>query len=218
MHGLNWILAGITGGAALIGVARLLARPVSRAAPRGSNNARVRHSLETQVAQLGEIERRILSHVLHRERTARDASAEFEEHLTLGERMADRLASFGGSWTFIAIFASTLFVWIGYNVERAAGFDPFPFILLNLVLSCLAAVQAPVILMSQNRMSAMDRTAARHDYEVNLKAEMEIMGIHAKLDDLQQREWARLLEIQDRQIAALARIEHALAARLDSND
>jgi uncharacterized membrane protein len=67
-------------------------------------------------------------------------------------------------------------------------------------------------------MSAMDRTAARHDYEVNLKAEMEIMGIHAKLDDLQQREWARLLEIQDRQIAALARIEHALAARLDSND
>jgi uncharacterized membrane protein len=118
--------------------------------------------------------------------------------------------------TAALIAAGRLFAWIGYNVERPQGFDPYPFILLNLVLSCLAAVQAPVILMSQNRMAARDRVDARHDYEVNLKAEMEIMALHGKLDDLAQREWARLLEIQERQIAALARIERALAERAAS--
>jgi len=214
MHALIWILAGAAGAAAMIGAARFIARATPRAVSHAPAVAHAKQSLETQVARLGELERRILSHVVHREAVARDTNIEFEERLTLGERMADRLSAFGGSWTFLALFGATLLVWIGFNVERPGSFDPFPFILLNLVLSCLAAVQAPVILMSQNRMAAKDRVDARHDYEVNLKAEMEVMGLHAKLDDLQQREWARLLEIQERQIEALARIERALDARV----
>ncbi len=215
MHALYWILTGAAGAAALIGVAL----GFSKASPQTiSKTQRVTHAiqgLEARIARLGELERQILSRVVHREAVARDTNTEFEERLTLGERMADRLSRFGGSWTFLSIFGAILLGWIGYNVERTGSFDPFPFILLNLVLSCLAAVQAPVILMSQNRMSAKDRIDARHDYEVNLKAEMEVMGLHAKLDDLQQREWARLLDIQERQIEALVRIEHAITTHLD---
>jgi uncharacterized membrane protein len=118
-------------------------------------------------------------------RASRDVNAEFEQQLTFGERLADRIAVFGGSWGFISVFVAMLVAWIAYNVERPAGFDPYPLILLNLVLSCLAALQAPVIMMSQNRMAAKDRLDARHDYEINLKAEMEITQLHAKLDELQ---------------------------------
>jgi uncharacterized membrane protein len=124
------------------------------------------------------------------------------------------VATFGGSWSFIMLFLGGMGLWMLFNAEGSERFDPYPFILLNLVLSCLAALQAPVIMMSQNRQAAKDRLEAQHDYEVNLKAEMEVMGLHAKLDDLQQREWARLLEIQERQIEALARIERALEMRL----
>ena len=216
MHALIWILTGAAGAAAMIEAARWIARARPRAVSNAPAVAHAKQSLETQVARLGELERRILSHVVRREAVARDTNIEFEKRLTLGERMADRLSTFGGSWTFLALFGATMLAWIGYNVERPGSFDPFPFILLNLVLSCLAAVQAPVILMSQNRMSAKDRVDARHDYEVNLKAEMEVMGLHAKLDDLQQREWGRLLEIQERQIEALARIERALGARVSA--
>ncbi|HEY8156092.1 MAG TPA: DUF1003 domain-containing protein [Myxococcota bacterium] len=185
MHGLTWILAGLAGSTALVIAARLIARAMPRAVARREHHPWV----------------------------ARDTNLEFDEKLTAGQRMADRLASFGGSWTFITLFFGTLLAWIGYNLERPVSFDPYPFILLNLVLSCLAAIQAPVILMSQNRMSAKDRIDARHDYEVNLKAEMEISALHAKLDGLAQREWARLLEIQQRQIDTLARIERLLADR-----
>jgi uncharacterized membrane protein len=123
-----------------------------------------------------------------------------------GERLADRIATFGGSWSFILMFLAVLLGWIAWNSERAS-FDPYPFILLNLVLSCLAAMQAPVIMMSQNRMAAKDRLDARHDYEVNLKAEMEIMQLHGKLDELQQRAWSQLIELQQAQLEALQRIE-----------
>ena len=140
-------------------------------------------SLEASVARLGQRERRVLVRMLHRAPVARDVNAAFEEQLSLGQRLADRIATFGGSWTFIGLFAAFLVAWMTYN-DRAGSMDPFPFILLNLMLSCLAAVQAPLILMSQNRMAAKDRSDARHDYEVNLKAEMEIIGLHAKLDDL----------------------------------
>jgi len=212
MHAMLWILIGALGAAALYGLARGFARTRASALPLAPAAASASHGLEGRIARLGELERRILSRVLHREPVARDINREFEERLTLGERMADRLARFGGSWTFLICFGATLFAWIAYNVEWPGSFDPFPFILLNLVLSCIAAVQAPVILMSQNRMSEKDRLDARHDYEVNLKAEMEIMGLHGKLDELQQREWGRLLEIQERQLETLARIERALAA------
>jgi uncharacterized membrane protein len=170
--------------------------------------------LEARLARLGQHERHALARMLGRERVVRDPNAAFDDQQTLGDRLADRIATFGGSWTFISLFGATLFVWIAFNVERPQGFDPYPFILLNLALSCLAAIQAPIILMSQNRMAAKDRLQASHDYEVNLKAELEIMQLHAKIDELQQREWGDLLEIQSRQLEALERIETALRSAI----
>lgn len=126
---------------------------------------------------------------------------------TLGQRAADAVARFGGSWTFVGLFGITMLAWVGLNavllVGRGTTFDPYPYILLNLFLSMLAAIQAPVILMSQNRQSEKDRLSAAHDYEVNLKAELEIMLLHEKIDALCERQWAELLETQHRQLALL---------------
>src|SRR5438132_4410405 len=108
---------------------------------------------------------------------SRNVLQEEEEHLTFGQRVADRVASFGGSWPFIILFTAIMMVWIGINVARLANYDPYPFILLNLVLSTLAAVQAPIIMMSQNRQSSKDKLLAENDYQVNLKAEMEIAAL-----------------------------------------
>jgi len=151
----------------------------------------------------------------------RNVIAEHEEQLTLGQRVADRVAVVVGSWPFIIAQSGLFLLWIAINAYLAVnlirhpGFleawDPYPFILLNLVLSCLAALQAPVIMMSQNRMAAKDRLDARHDYEVNLKAEMEITQLHAKLDDLQQRAWAHLIELQQRQLDCLQRLERGVS-------
>ncbi len=108
-----------------------------------------------------------------------------KQPITFGDRMADRIASFGGSWTFIGIFVGVMLVWITINVlEHDKSFDPYPFILLNLVLSCLAALQAPIIMMSQNRQSLKDREQAQHDYDINIRAEKEIAALHAKIDSL----------------------------------
>jgi uncharacterized membrane protein len=118
---------------------------------------------------------------------------------SFGERAADRVASFGGSWTFLGLFASVLVVWMAVNSAYLLGsgaFDPYPFILLNLVLSCLAAVQAPIIMMSQRRSEARDRARAENDYKVNLKAELEIRALHDKLDRQLLRQWERLASIQ----------------------
>ncbi len=159
-------------------------------------------ALEEQVTELSALDRRILEKVLHRQAIARDTGAEFEELLSFGDRTADRIASFGGSWTFIGIFVTVLLAWIVLNTARPLGFDPYPFILLNLVLSFIAAMQAPIIMMSQNRMSQKDRLDARHDYEVNLKAELEIAALHLKLDELHLR-----------QLDAITRIEGLLLER-----
>ena len=112
----------------------------------------------------------------------------YPSQMTFGERLADRVATFGGSWTFIGLFLGAMVIWIVIN-SRGAAVDPFPFILLNLMLSCLAALQAPVIMMSQNRQSAKDRLDAQHDYEVNLKAEMEIVALHFKMDELREKQF-----------------------------
>lgn len=121
--------------------------------------------------------------------------------LTLGQRLADRIASFGGSWTFILVFFSFLAAWMALNVvERRAAFDPYPFILLNLILSCLAAIQAPVIMMSQNRKEEKDRRRSENDYKVNLKAEVEIQLLHEKLDHLMRVQLQKLLELQQLQL------------------
>lgn len=117
--------------------------------------------------------------------------------VTLGERVADQVASFGGSWNFLGIFAAILAVWMLINVAfLRPPFDPYPFILLNLVLSCVAAMQAPVIMMSQNRQAKKDRERAEQDYRINLRAELEVHLLHDKMDHLLLEEWQRLLEIQ----------------------
>jgi uncharacterized membrane protein len=123
----------------------------------------------------------------------------FDRRLTFGERLADKLADYAGSWHFIGIFFAVLILWIAANsfVLIWKPFDPYPFILLNLLLSCLAAVQAPVIIMSQNRQEAKDRLRAENDYRVNLKAEVEIRHLHEKMDHLLINQWQRLLEIQE---------------------
>ena len=142
------------------------------------------NAIVDHIGKLEERERRILARLLLRKPVSRDINEDFEKGSTFGQRVADRVAALGGSWTFIFAFLAMMLVWMLLNTAKTKPFDPYPFILLNLVLSCLAALQAPVIMMSQNRQNTRDRLDARHDYEVNLKAELEIERLHAKIDDL----------------------------------
>src|SRR6185436_11594292 len=141
---------------------------------------------------------------------SRNTAREFDEKLTFGQRLADRIAVFGGSWTFILIFLATLAAWIVVNTvvltRVAKPFDAYPYIFLNLILSMLAALQAPVIMMSQNRYAAKDRVAAEHDYEVNLKSELEILALHQKVDTLREQQWRELLAMQREQIQLLTKV------------
>ncbi|MEG0187250.1 DUF1003 domain-containing protein [Algoriella sp.] len=134
---------------------------------------------------------------------------EVEKDSTLGQRIADKVATFGGSWTFIIIFFTFLLIWMFLNfwMLHNKGFDPYPFILLNLILSCLAAIQAPIIMMSQNRQEDKDRERAEHDYKINLKAELEIKLLSEKIDHLLVHQNKKLLEIQEMQIQYLENIE-----------
>ncbi|HTU64563.1 MAG TPA: DUF1003 domain-containing protein [Steroidobacteraceae bacterium] len=163
--------------------------------------------LKARVAAADSLERDVVEAFLEREPVSRDLHREQAEVGTMGQRVADRVAQFGGSWAFIGLFAAVLFAWMLYNVEERKAFDPYPFILLNLLLSCLAAIQAPIILMSQNRQSEKDRLHAQADYAVNLKAEVEILALHAKIDELREQAWRELLEQQERQLAILERLE-----------
>ena len=141
---------------------------------------------------------------------SRNVLEELQQKLTPGQRLADRVASFGGSWPFIILFLAVMAAWIIINTLIVAEwnhtFDPYPYILLNLVLSMLAAIQAPVIMMSQNRHAEKDRIDAAFDYEVNLKAELEIMSLHQKLDILTQEQWRELLTVQQDQIGILTQL------------
>ena len=136
-----------------------------------------------------------------------DISKQFERKLTFGERLSDQIAEFGGSWKFLISFGAVLVIWIAINgvILVTHAFDPYPFILLNLILSCLAAVQAPIIMMSQNRAEARDRLRAENDYKVNLKAELEIRHLHEKIDHLLRRQYNRLFEIQQIQVEVTGR-------------
>jgi uncharacterized membrane protein len=146
------------------------------------------HLLQTGYDDLPERERRVLSRIAGRLAVSTDVNSAFHESRTLGARVADRVAAFGGSWTFIFLFGGVILVWVGLNVAlMAKAVDPYPFVFLNLILSMLAAVQAPIIMMSQNRQAEKDRLAMAHDYEVNLKAELEIMSLHEKVDDIRMR-------------------------------
>lgn len=155
---------------------------------------------------------KVARHVAARQQIARNLSQD-EGTPTPGQRAADAVASFGGSWTFVGLFALVLLVWVGLNTwlmaRQGSSFDPYPYILLNLFLSMLAAVQAPIILMSQNRQAEKDRLSAEHDYEVNLKAELEILLLHDKLDQLREQQWRELLALQQEQLALLAGLQQA---------
>jgi uncharacterized membrane protein len=164
------------------------------------------HNIADELGGIGPVERDVIHRFIHRKPIARDPIAEYSSQMTFGERLADRVASFGGSWTFISLFLVAMVIWIAMNSRGTAPVDPFPFILLNLMLSCLAALQAPVIMMSQNRQSAKDRLDAKHDYEVNLKAEMEIVALHFKMDELREKQWTMLMELQNRQMALLTKL------------
>ena len=189
--------------------ARLSTRDVHRL--RVEHLARVLHADRDD---LSAAERDVLDTIAADRLLAENAEAEVADRLSFGERVADRVAAFGGSWTFILSFFGILLAWIALNTVLLAArpFDPYPFILLNLVLSCVAALQAPVIMMSQNRQEAKDRVRAEHDYRVNLKAEIEVRLLHEKLDHLMLRQWGRLLDVQEDQ----GEILDEIVARLDA--
>jgi uncharacterized membrane protein len=158
-------------------------------------------------ADLDEQAQKVARHLAGRTLIARNVAQDFDVPTSFGQRAADAVATFGGSWTFVGLFAAVMLVWVGLNAvllsSRGSTFDPYPYILLNLFLSMLAAIQAPIILMSQNRQSEKDRASAEHDYEVNLKAELEIMLLHEKLDGLREKQWQELLAIQTQQLQLL---------------
>ncbi len=172
------------------------------------NIARKRFKVEVEA--LPERERQIFESFSERQPISRDTTKDSETDLTFGQKLADRVAAFGGSWTFIMLFGAALLAWVLLNAylltRNGDTFDPYPYILLNLFLSMLASVQAPLILMSQNRQSAKDRLHAEHDYEVNLKSELEIMGLHEKIDELRESKWTELIKLQQEQIELLTRI------------
>ena len=175
-----------------------------------------RSILRREWETLNRWEQRVLEAFRERRPVSRNIQKEHEDRLTLGERVADRVAMFGGSWTFISLFVAGLAAWVLTNawVLATRAFDPYPFILLNLLLSCLAAMQAPVILMSQNRLAAKDRLRSEHDYEINLKAELEILELHSKLDQVmgsllkdvveQQQRLLERQEVMGRRLEALS--------------
>jgi uncharacterized membrane protein len=161
------------------------------------------HSFAAEIARLNAMERHIIDRFIRRERVARDITA---REMPLGDRVADKVAAFGGSWTFIGIAISIIVAWMLVNAIVVKPFDTYPYILLNLVLSCLAALQAPIIMMSQNRQAAHDRLDAQHDYEINIKAELEIVALHTKLDEIRDQKWMELMSTLERQMELLSRV------------
>lgn len=159
-------------------------------------------------SKAAEIEERVREALARKEMLTRDVESEYEEKLGLADRLADVVAEFGGSWKFILLFSGAMVGWMVVNsfLLRAGAFDPFPYILLNLVLSTLAAIQAPIIMMSQNRQAAKDRARSEHQYEINLKSEIEIGEISRRLEELAEIRWKELVDSQRRQIESLEKL------------
>jgi uncharacterized membrane protein len=168
----------------------------------------VKRELEDEIGELTSLDQEVIESLREHEVLSQNIEKQFERKLTFGEHLSDKIAEFGGSWKFILAFGSVITIWIVLNALLLLNrsFDPYPFILLNLILSCLAALQAPVIMMSQNRAEARDRLRAENDYKVNLKAELEIRHLHEKIDHLLRKQYNRLFEIQQIQIELLEEI------------
>jgi uncharacterized membrane protein len=171
--------------------------------------------LEKDLGELDELEKEVVESLRDNELLSENLNEEYEQSLSLGDRLADKVAEFGGSWKFIGWFAVFMAGWIGANtyVLLWKPFDPYPFILLNLVLSLLAAIQAPIIMMSQNRQEDRDRMRAENDYQINLKSEVEVRMINEKLDQLLHHEMRRFMEIQQIQTDMLNEVH----ARLENS-
>jgi len=206
------MVVSLVGAIALLMGLRLLRRVTVAAQVVSTTAASAGITVEERLRRLGDVELKVITSLLTRQPSIRDPNRAFDEQTTFGQRVADRVALFGGSWTFIGLFFIMMIAWMALNGELEQPFDPYPFILLNLVLSCLAALQAPVIMMSQNRQAVRDRLDARSDYEVNVRAEMEILALHTKLDLLREQEWMKLAQLIEEQQRALERIERRLGA------
>lgn len=169
----------------------------------------IQNLLETEKGELTNLEESVIKSINEHEILSKNVDSEYNQNLTRGDRIADKMAAYGGSWKFIISFTIVLILWITINsfVLLARPFDPFPFILLNLVLSCLAAIQAPIIMMSQNRQEAKDRARSEHDYQINLKAEVEIRTLHQKIDHLLTHQWERLVQIQQIQLEMMQELK-----------
>jgi len=204
------VVVSLFGAIALLLGLRLLRRVTAAAQIASTSGATTGLPLEERLRRLGDLERGVITSLLTRQPSVRDPNRAFDEQTTFGQRVADRVALFGGSWTFIGLFLIGMIGWVALNEELARPFDPYPYILLNLMLSCLAALQAPVIMMSQNRQAARDRSDARSDYEVNVRSEMEILSLHTKLDLLRDQDWLRLTRLVEEQQQALRRLEERL--------
>jgi len=176
----------------------------------------IKSSLEKELGEIRTLEKSVLD-TLQNDQTLADKinSETASRQLSYGQKLADDIAAFGGSWTFIISFFCFIIFWIAANVfwMMNKGFDPYPFILLNLILSCLAALQAPVIMMSQNRQEEKDRARSKDDYMINLKSELEIRMLHEKMDHLMLRQQQEMFEIQQIQIEMMGEILEKVSAR-----
>jgi len=173
-------------------------------------SAYVQNVIEEDKGELTSLEEQVVKSLQEREILAENINDEYDKNLTFSDRLSDNIAAFGGSWRFIILFGVILFSWVALNSITFLWkpYDPYPYIFLNLILSCLAAIQAPIIMMSQNRQESKDRLRAEHDYRVNLKAEIEIRSLHEKLDHLLVNQWQRLLEIQGVQMELMEELTH----------
>lgn len=159
----------------------------------------IQEILEDEKGKLSKLEKKVIDSIRDQDIISENVNIEITEHLTFGEKIADKVAEFGGSWKFIISFAIFLIIWMTLNifVLSTSPFDPYPFILLNLVLSCLTAMQAPIIMMSQNRQSKKDRIKSELEYQINLKAELQTRQIIKKLDLFMTEQWQKFLEVQE---------------------
>lgn len=187
---------------------------ISRAALTSYRARYVEHMIEAERGDVSRLQQEVIDAVSRHETMAQQPQQQDVDHPpTFGQRLSDHIANFGGSWSFLILFGVFMAAWMLINSTRRETFDPYPFILLNLVLSCLAAVQAPVIMMSQNRKEQRDRLRAEHDYQVNLKAELEIRHLHEKIDHLLVGQWERLAAIQQMQMDMMTGIPQDIRRR-----
>ena len=168
--------------------------------------------IDEETGRVKELNDAVLHSITDNETIAENVNQSIKEKMKMGDAISDKVASFGGSWKFIIFFFVVLFLWIIINsiVLLQKPFDPYPFILMNLILSCIAAIQAPIIMMSQNRQEKKDRLRSENDYKVNLKSEIEIRTLHEKVDHLLLDQWSRMMKIQEMQIEMLEEIKEKI--------